>query len=186
MAVVAAPFGLARSVEPAAAPTDVACPELPNFHRVDDHVFRGGQPGPGGIPRLKELGIRTIVNLRHEPDVVASEAAEAEAAGIRYVNFPIVGLNRPTDEQVDRILGLIEDPANGPVFVHCKRGSDRTGAIVACYRVARAQWTAENAIREAFQYGMLRIEYAKRAFVREFYAKLQRTGASLNAAAAAP
>jgi protein tyrosine/serine phosphatase len=155
--------------------------ELPNFHEVDAHLFRGGQPAAGGVQRLKELGIRTIVNLRYERDVVKAEETEATAAGIRYFNIPMYGLNRPTDAQVARILKLIDDPANRPVFVHCKAGSDRTGAIVACYRIASAEWTAEQAIREAFNYGMMRVEYAKRAFIREFYARLRKTGEALTA-----
>jgi len=170
MVLLAAPCGAASAKKTA---NEGAYPELPNFHQVDENVYRGGQPAAGGVARLKELGIRTIVNLRYERELVDAEQAEAEAAGIRYVNVPIVGLNRPTEAQVALILGLIDEPANRPVFVHCKRGSDRAGAIVACYRIARAKWTAERAIRECFQYGMMRIEFAKRAFVREFYAKLQ-------------
>jgi len=153
--------------------------ELPNFHKVDDNVYRGGQPASGGVQRLKELGVRTIVNLRYERDLIDSEAAEAEAAGLRYVNVPMVGLNRPTEGQVARILALIDDPVNRPVFIHCKAGSDRTGAMVACYRIARARWTAERAIEECFRYGMMRVEYAKRAFIRSFYAKLSRTASGV-------
>jgi tyrosine-protein phosphatase SIW14 len=169
----------------ASAQAQAVEPELPNFHQVDANLYRGGQPATGGLSRLKALGIRTIVNLRYEPDLVKAEEAEAKAAGIGYYNVPMRGLNRPTDAQVTHILGLIDDPANRPVFVHCKAGSDRTGAIVACYRIARAEWTAEKAIREAFDYGMMRIEYAKRAFVRSFYAKLRKTGEALATARAA-
>jgi len=149
-------------------------PELPNFHKVDDNLFRGGQPAAeGGVARLKTLGIRTIVNLRYERDLVDSEGAEASAAGINYVNVPMRGLNRPTDAQIARVLSLIDDPSARPVFVHCKAGCDRTGAVVACYRIARAKWTAEKAIREALDYGMMKAEVFKRAFIREFYAKLR-------------
>lgn len=175
-ALIVAPAGLASALEStrdAATAESPAYAELPNFHRVDDNLFRGGQPGTDGIGRLKEMGIKTIVNLRYERELVDAEAAEARAAGIRYYNVPMVGLNRPTDAQVAHILALIDDPANRPVFVHCKAGSDRTGAVVACYRIARAQWTAKRAIEECFHYGMMRIEFAKRAFIRGFYAKLQ-------------
>jgi len=160
--------------------------ELPNFHRVDDNLFRGGQPGTGGLQRLKELGIRTIVNLRYERDLIDSEAADAQSAGLGYHNIPMVGLNRPTDAQVAQILALIDDPANRPVFVHCKAGSDRTGAMVACYRIARARWTAERAIKECFQYGMMRIEYAKRSFIRRYYANLRAVGSTPASVAVTP
>ena len=40
--------------------------ELPNFRRVDDRLFRGGQPKPGGYARLARLGVKTVVNLRDD------------------------------------------------------------------------------------------------------------------------
>ena len=143
-------------------------PELPNFYRVDEHLFRGGQPAEGGIAKLKALGIRTIVNLRREASLVTSEEREATQAGLRYFSVPMRGLGRPTDEQLKRILGLIDQPDNWPVFVHCKAGQDRTGLVVACQRIARAGWTAERAIREAMDLGMMKIEFAMRSFIRDF------------------
>src|SRR5262245_20289649 len=146
--------------------------ELPNFHKVDDHLYRGGQPGRGGIAKLKALGIRTVINLRYEQKLLEAEGDEARRAGLGYFSVPMYGLVRPTDEQMARVLQLIETEQNWPVFVHCRRGSDRTGAVVACYRVSHAKWTAERAIREAYAYGMLWLERAKRTFVRDFYAKV--------------
>jgi protein tyrosine/serine phosphatase len=146
---------------------------IPSFHRVDDTLYRGGQPGPGGVSALAALGIRTIVNLRYERDVIDAEAAEAKAAGIEYVSVPMYGLLRPKYDQIARILAILDDPQRRPVFVHCAAGHDRTGVVVACYRVARLKWSAEDAIREALDYGMLKVEYAKRAFVRDYAARLR-------------
>lgn len=163
----------AAAGEPADEPT---YPELPNFHRVDEHLYRGGQPAEGGIARLKSLGIRTIVNLRGEPSLVTSEAREAADAGLRYFSVPMRGLGRPTDEQLQRILGLIDQADNWPVFVHCKAGQDRTGLVVACQRITRAGWTAERAIREAMDLGMMKIEFAMRSFIRDFETATRRPG----------
>jgi protein tyrosine/serine phosphatase len=160
--------------------------DLPNFHQVDANLFRGGQPSEGGLARLKALGVRSIVNLRYERAVSDAEEAEALAAGIRYYNVPMYGLTRPPDDTVKRVLALINDPENQPAFVHCKRGSDRTGAIVACYRIENSQWTDEKAIDEALGYGMMRAEVAKRAFIRDFYARFKEAGKALVAAGAAP
>ncbi|HEV8701156.1 MAG TPA: tyrosine-protein phosphatase [Candidatus Polarisedimenticolia bacterium] len=175
-ATSAAILVLLGAAAPAAQVDEPLYPDLPNFHKVDEHLLRGGQPGAGGVARLKALGVRTIVNLRHEPARVKAEMDEAAAAGLRYFSVPMYGLVRPTSEQVARVLGLIGDKDNWPVFIHCKAGADRTGVIVACYRVAQAGWTAEKAIREALDYGMMRIEFAKRSFVRDFYASLQSAG----------
>ena len=143
-------------------------PELPNFHRVDEHLYRGAQPGDGGIARLKSLGIRTIVDLRGGTARATAEAKEAGAAGLRYFSVPMRGLGRPSDEQLKRILGLIGEEDNWPVFVHCKEGRDRTGLVVACQRIARAGWTAERAIGEAMDLGMMKVEFAMRSFIRDF------------------
>lgn len=153
------------TAQPAGEPT---YPELPNFHRVDEHLYRGAQPADGGIARLKSLGVRTIVDLRGGSSRATAEAKEAATAGMRYFSVPICGLGRPTDEQLKRILGLIDQADNWPVFVHCKAGQDRTGLVVACQRIARAGWTAERAIREAMDLGMMKIEFAMRSFIRDF------------------
>jgi protein tyrosine/serine phosphatase len=148
-------------------------PELPNFHQVDPQLFRGAQPAAGGIARLKSLGVRTIVNLRHEPERVQAERQEAVEAGLRYFSVPMHGLSGPTHEQVREVLKLLDEPDNWPVFVHCKAGADRTGVIVACQRIARAGWTAEQAIREAMGHGMMKIAFAMRRTIRAFHATWQ-------------
>ena len=171
----------AIAVLAAAAPADAepVYSELPKLYRVDDRLWRGAQPGPGGMARLRSLGVRTVVNLRYEDDRIEAERKEALAAGLEYVSIPMYGLLRPKKEQIERILALIDDPEHAPVFVHCAAGRDRTGVVVACYRVARAKWSAEQAIHEALSYGMLKIEWAKRAFVREYDADLRRAATAL-------
>ena len=52
-----------------------------------------------------------------------------------YVRIGLSGLFAPSDHQMEQILALFEDSANGPVFVHCRRGADRTGLVIACYRI---------------------------------------------------
>jgi tyrosine-protein phosphatase SIW14 len=163
------------SLAPDAAAADapaVRYAELPNFHRVDDKLSRGGEPKKGGMARLKELGIDTVLDLRWERGKMRAEEAEAKAAGLRYFAVPMYGLLRPTEEQIEKTLAIIADPANGRVFVHCERGSDRTGVVVGCYRVATMKWTAERAIEEAMELGMYRTERAKRTYIKDFSARM--------------
>ena len=84
------------------------------------------------------------------------EAAEAAAAGILYTNIPLKGLGRPTDAQVAQVLAVIE-ASSGPVFVHCEYGCDRTGTVIACYRIRHDQLTGATAQAEADRYGMSKL-----------------------------
>lgn len=143
--------------------------ELPNFHKVSDQLYRGAQPLGGGMKKLSELGIKTIINLRGEEDRISGEQKETESAGLRYFNIPMPGLSAPSDEQVARVMAIINNPDNQPVFIHCKRGSDRTGTIAAVYRISRDGWTAEGAIAEARRYGMSWAEFGMRTYISNYY-----------------
>src|ERR687883_305970 len=63
--------------------------ELPNFHRVNERIYRGAQPAKGGMQKLAALGVKTVINLRDDDERAVAEAKEAEAAGLRYVNVPL-------------------------------------------------------------------------------------------------
>jgi tyrosine-protein phosphatase SIW14 len=145
--------------------------ELPNFHRVSDHLFRGAQPGNGGIKKLSELGIKTIVNLRGTDELTVAQQKEAEAAGLKYFNVPMPGLSAPSDDQVAQVMAVINNPDNQPVFIHCKRGSDRTGTIAAVYRISHEDWTSDRAISEARRYGMSWAEFGMRSYIENYFKK---------------
>jgi protein tyrosine/serine phosphatase len=157
--------------------------ELPNFHRVSGQLFRGAQPGNGGIKKLSELGIKTIVNLRGTDELTAAQQKEAEAAGLHYFNIPMPGLSSPSDDQVAKIMDVINNPDNQPVFIHCKRGADRTGTITAVYRISHEDWTAERAIAEAKRFGMSWAEFGMRNYIENFYKQQYRKRSQPAAAA---
>jgi len=146
--------------------------ELPNFYRVNEHLYRGGQPQPGGIKRLGELGVKTIVNLRGEQDLSRAEQKEAALAGIRYFNVPMAGIGRPSDAEVSRVMAIIDAPENWPVFIHCRRGSDRTGTVVACYRISHDRWDGQRATAEAKKFGMSWIESGMKGYIADYYSQI--------------
>src|SRR5262245_35475361 len=143
--------------------------ELPNFHQVSETLYRGAQPQRGGLKKLSELGIKTVINLRGASDDTRKEQAEAEASGMRYFNIPMSALGRPTDEQVERALTVIDGRENWPVFVHCQRGADRTGVSLTVYRILRNQWTAEQAIDEAKRLGLAGVQFRKKDYISDYY-----------------
>lgn len=128
---------------------------VPRFQQVDERLFRGGQPDRTGFEALRRLGVRTIVNLRSEHD----ERALVEELGLKYVQIPVppapFGVRvRLPDAAVRRFFAVVDDPVSGRVFVHCRRGADRTGVAVGLYRIARQQWEASAAFEEARRIGM--------------------------------
>jgi len=94
------------------------------------------------------LGVKTVVNLR----AFHGEGARVRAQGLGYehISFKIW---HPEDEDVVRFLRIVTDPKSAPVFVHCQHGSDRTGTMIAIYRIAVQGWDREEAMREMVEGG---------------------------------
>jgi protein tyrosine phosphatase (PTP) superfamily phosphohydrolase (DUF442 family) len=138
-----------------------------NFGKVDEHLYRGAQPDADGIRNLQKLGVKLIVNLRMPDDSWKEEEAEAIASGILYTNFPMTGRGTPNDGQVKQILALFEKFSD-PIFVHCQHGCDRTGTIVACYRIQHDHWSGALALREAKHYGISRFEFLMKRYIASF------------------
>jgi len=130
---------------------------LPNFHRVNDDVFRGAQPTAEGYSTLREMGVATILNLR----TFGADDDMAKAAGLDHINVTMQAWEAEDEEIVDA-LRVMTDPqrlSQGPIFVHCQQGADRTGVVVAMYRVVVEGWSREQAIEEmtAGGYGFNRV-----------------------------
>lgn len=146
--------------------------QLPRFHQVSERLYRGGQPRAGGLQRLRELGIDTIINLRGRSNGTTAEEAEARALGFNYFNLSLPNWGRPPEEGVREILLVIAAPQNGRVFVHCKDGVDRTGTIVALHRVTHQGWTTNDALTEADRLGMRRIQLWMRDYTEDYASRV--------------
>ena len=116
---------------------------LPNLFKVNDVLYRGAQPNRKGYAELKAMGIKTVVDLR----LLHSEREKTEKNGLRYVRLPEITWDEKDQDVID-FLRVVTDPGNQPVFVHCHHGSDRTGAMIAAYRVIVQGWSKEEALKE--------------------------------------
>jgi protein tyrosine/serine phosphatase len=152
--------------------------ELPNFHQVNPQLYRGAQPKAGGLKSLKAIGVKTIVNLRGKDEQTGAEGEEARSLGLRYYNVPLPEFSRPPDEQVLQVLNLINTAENQPVFVHCRHGEDRTGTIIACYRITHDGWTAVASKKEAEKFGMSWTQFGMKKYIDSFYKRRQKPGAA--------
>jgi len=165
----AAIFGFTASLTFTSAWASSQNENLPNFQKVDDHVYRGAQPTDSGFKDLPQLGIKTVVDLRDIGEhSQANEQKIVTDLGMRYLSIPMHGMSTPKDDQVAAVQALFNDTASGPVFVHCKRGADRTGMVIAVYRISHDQWDNKKALTEAKSYGMSIFERAIQHYVMDF------------------
>ncbi|HPF99044.1 MAG TPA: tyrosine-protein phosphatase [Kiritimatiellia bacterium] len=130
---------------------------LDNFGEVETgKIYRSGQLQPYQMEKLiRTLGIKTVINTREpnaRPDIVRREQEVCDRNGVRMVWLPMPGDGMGTYQQYDEAIAILSEQTNLPVIVHCARGSYRTGAIIASYRVLVEGWSEEDAVREMYQY----------------------------------
>lgn len=154
--------------------------KLPNFHKVNSSLYRGAQPNKGDYQEIANLGIKTVVNLRGEGEGVLQEEQEVRSRGLRYFNVPFKRAGRPNDADIERVLSIINTPEYQPVFVHCKQGADRTGTVIAIYRITHDGWTSKEAKEEANRYGMHLWEIGMKNYIHDFYLRHSRQNPSAN------
>jgi protein tyrosine phosphatase (PTP) superfamily phosphohydrolase (DUF442 family) len=127
--------------------------DLGHFFKVNDTLFRGQQPTDKGFEQLKGLGVKHIVYLHFNKKQAAHEKAVVEGLGMRFTHIPMSWITPPKQAQIDQWLQITTDPAQGPVFVHCQHGKDRTGAMVGIYRIKHDKWTYDKAYAEMKEKG---------------------------------
>jgi protein tyrosine phosphatase (PTP) superfamily phosphohydrolase (DUF442 family) len=148
-------------------------PPIRNFLRVNKEFCTGGQPRTEHLAKLKEEGVKAIINLRQPSEHRAEEErAEAERLGLRYFNIP-VAYAEPKEGQVTEFLKLTDDPENRPAFIHCT-GAIRVGAFWMIRRVLRDGWTIEEAEKEAEKIGLREAPHLNefaRAYIEKYRKK---------------
>jgi protein tyrosine/serine phosphatase len=148
-------------------------PVLPNFGVVrPGELYRGGQPrmsrkdhNPDGFELLDEkYNVRTIVDLTNEPidrwlmgrKADCAEMTRVQRKHLRYVQIPSVEWY-PSREHLIKFLRIFQNPENRPVFVHCSAGENRSGALVAGFRVIEDSWQPADAKKEMRNFSVLPI-----------------------------
>ena len=144
-------------------------PGLSNVGRLAPGVLRGAQPGKEGYATLKAMGVRTVIDMRTSE----SEKIQVEAAGMRAIAIPIEMTREGLKERVDRVVSLMADPANQPVYVHCRHGQDRTGIVVAAYRMKQQDWSLADAETEMQAFGFNDVWVNFKRFIRQYGASLK-------------
>lgn len=150
-----------------------------NFKKVNDSLYRGGLPSKENLAGLKALGVKTTVTLMGEVPVYDTVMVEREklwskSVGIKFIQcqvptgkVPFSG--KPTAQIAADFLKIVTDPANQPCFVHCLHGRDRTGTMVAVYRMTYDHLSNQQAFDEMKTFGFNPDHYpALAAFVKAY------------------
>jgi len=140
---------------------------IDNFHSVVPGLYRGARPSAEGMNYLKQIGIRNVIDLQggdiddpilgaifakmepgETPEWISYERATMKSLGIGFIDLPLSSWQDVTKKEkvsIKKALVMMNDEKNWPLFVHCEHGKDRTGLVVALYRVLYQHWTPEAA-----------------------------------------
>jgi protein tyrosine phosphatase (PTP) superfamily phosphohydrolase (DUF442 family) len=146
-------------------------PGIKNFDQVGSNVYRGGQPTTEGFQYLASIGVKTVIDLREAGERAELEGKAVTGAGMKYINIPMTGMTPPTTDEISKILDLLENPAAGPAFVHCQRGADRTGAVIAAYHIDHDKWDNARALLDAKAHSMSIFQLPRQSFIMHFQAR---------------
>lgn len=131
-------------------PAGVTAGDLPRFYEIAEGLYRGGQPKEAGFRALHRMGVRTIINFRESNE----EKELAESLGMKSIHIPLIAARGVPDSAIRQFFEILRDRENYPIFFHCRRGADRTGAMAGFYRVGFQGWDGKKGSREARRIGM--------------------------------
>lgn len=159
---------------------------IPRFAEICPGLSRGGNPGEEGIRYLRDKGYRTIVSFLTGAD----ESTLVVNSGMKYVHIPMRSsffrAEPPTSEQVRQFLAVVRDSTLYPVFMHCRAGKDRTGAMSAVYRMEACGWTKDEAVEEMMSFGFSGRYKRLKRFVQEYPGRPAEPVAAADTVAAVP
>jgi protein tyrosine/serine phosphatase len=141
-------------------------PPIKNIHQVNDHIYRGAQPTPEGFKALSKMGIKVVIDLRDNQVLAEDEKRLVESLGMQYVSAPM-RMRTPTDDQIGKVLAVLTSDTR-PIFVHCLGGRDRTGTVIACYRIAHDGWDNRKAFDEAIANGLGAVDVGMRRYILNY------------------
>lgn len=120
--------------------------EIDHFYKVTDRLYRGGQPSDKGFQELKKLGITHIISLRSDSDDV--NLLDDEKLTLEHIPVSVNPFKKPKEADVVQFLKAVTAASKQSVFVHCRQGVDRTGLMIAAYRIVIDGWSRDEAIAE--------------------------------------
>jgi atypical dual specificity phosphatase len=102
---------------------------------VDEYVWLGAVPLEGDVPRLREAGVRAVINLCEE---CHGPERAYDKFGITQLRIPLADYSSPSLSNVQQCLSFIEKHASRReiVYLHCKAGRGRSATVALCWLMA--------------------------------------------------
>lgn len=128
-----------------------------NIWKVDNGLYRGPSPIlPEDWRQLASVGVNFALDLETGSRLFLDgnplqEQLLAEKMAIRSFSLPLGEILPPARCELQDSYDFIQTHPN--TYVHCKAGVDRTGMVIAYYRI-RQGWVPARAIREMWSMGM--------------------------------
>ena len=132
---------------------------LKNFSVVaPGQLYRSGQPSEEQLDRwIREFGLKSIISLRHTLPLYEQNLARKHGVKLHHLTFSAkTGLG---DRKWQRIREILVNEDNYPLLVHCRSGADRTGQVIALYRIELQGWPLDKALREMYLHYHLPAQY---------------------------
>ncbi len=128
---------------------------ISTFARLDTTIACGGATSADAIPELKNMGFRSIINVRRSSEAgadVEAEGVAARTAGLRYVHLPF-DPQSPDPMLIDNFIAAVTAPENQPAYIHCAAGG-RAAALWMIKRWKADGWDEKRALDEAVALGL--------------------------------
>lgn len=112
---------------------------------VDEYVAFGSLPTRRDLARLRDEGVRAVINMCEE---FGGDAVALTALDLEQLHLPTLDYHCPSDANLREGLEFLRKQidAGGKVFVHCKAGRGRSAILVLCYVMTRDRISAGEAL----------------------------------------
>lgn len=124
-----------------------------DIKKVTDTIYRGARPTVRDIVSLKkDFNVQVVIDLENDYEHIVQEKFNCHILDIHYMQYPLSGFRSPSTLKLLTAVDIIKS-IQKPVFIHCKHGQDRTGYVIASYRIIEQGWSFQQAYKECIQQG---------------------------------